>query len=132
MAMDFATIAAIIVAAVLVGLADWFFGGILFHDKYMAYPEVWRPRESNLYAIIAAQILGLLSAIAFVVMAVKLGQTDFAQAFTLAFYIWLLAPVPIYLTNFAFMKLHWMIVAGQLAGWLVKLMAMALVTAAFL
>jgi hypothetical protein len=130
--MDFATIGTIIVAAVLYGLADWFFGGILFHDKYLAYPEVWRPRESNLYAIIAAQALGLLSAIAFVMMAVKLQQTDFSQTLTLAFWIWLAAPVPIYLTNFAFMKLHWMIVAAHLTGWLVKLLAMALVTAAFL
>ena len=130
--MDFATIGTIIVAALLYGLADWFFGGILFHDKYLAYPEVWRPRENNLYAIIAAQALGVLSAIAFVVMSVKLQQTDFSQALTLAFWIWLMVPVPIYLTNFAFMKLHWMIVAAHLAGWLVKLLAMALVTAAFL
>ena len=130
--MDFATIAAIVVSTALVSLTDWFFGGILFHDKYMAYPEVWRPRESNRYAIIAAQGLGLLSAFAFVVMSVKLGMTDFSESFTLAFYIWLMGPVPIYLTNFAFMKLHWMIVAGQLAGWLVKLLIMALVTAAFL
>ena len=130
--MDFAAISAVIVAAVLVSLADWFFGGILFHDKYMAYPEVWRPRETNRSAIIVAQVLGVVSTIAFVVMAVKLQQTDFSQALTLAFYIWLIGPVPIYLTNFSFMKLHWLIVAGQLAGWLVKLLAMALVTAAFL
>ncbi|MBI1212370.1 MAG: DUF1761 family protein [Alphaproteobacteria bacterium] len=130
--MDFATISAIIVSAVLVGLADWFFGGILFHDKYLAYPEVWRPRETNRYAIIVAQILAIVSAIAFVVMAVKLQQTDFSQAFTLAFWIWLIGPVPIYITNFAFMKIHWQIVFGQLAGWLVKLLAMALVTASFL
>ena len=93
---------------------------------------LWRPRESNLYAIIAAQVLGLVSCIAFVVMSVKLGQTDFLQALTLAFYIWLIAPVAIYLTNFGFMKLHWMIVAAHLTGWLVKLLLMALVTAAFL
>ena len=130
--MDFAMIAAIVVGALLVGLADWFFGGVLFHDKYLAYPEVWRPRESNLTAIIAAQVLGLLSSIAFVVMCVKLGQTDFLQTLTLAFYAWLIAPVAIYLTNFAFMKLHWLIIAGQLAGWLVKLLLLALVTAAFL
>jgi hypothetical protein len=130
--MDFATISAIIVSAVLVGLADWFFGGILFHDKYLAYPEVWRPRETNRYAIVVAQILAIVSAIAFVVMAVKLQQTDFSQAFTLAFWIWLIGPVPIYITNFAFMKIHWQIVFGQLAGWLVKLLAMALITASFL
>jgi hypothetical protein len=130
--MDFSVISTIIVAAVLYGLADWFFGAILFHDKYLAYPEVWRSRENNLTAIIAAQALGLLSAIAFVVMAVKLQQTDFSNALTLAFWIWLVAPVPIYLTNFSFMKLHWMIVAAQLTGWLVKLLAMGLVTASFL
>jgi hypothetical protein len=130
--MDFASVSAVIVSAVLVGLADWFFGAILFHDKYQAHPEVWRPRETNRYAIIAAQGLAVLSAIAFVVMAVKLQQTDFSQAFTLAFWIWLIAPVPIYLTNFSFMKLHWMVVGGQLAGWLVKLLAMALVVATFL
>jgi hypothetical protein len=130
--MDFATIAAVIVSAVLVGLADWFFGGILFHDKYNAYPEVWRPRETNRYAIIVAQVLAVISAIAFVVMASKLQQTDFSQALTLAFWIWLIGPVPIYLTNFSFMKLHWQIVAGQLTGWLVKLLLMGLVTAAFL
>ena len=130
--MDFATIAAVIVAAVLVSLADWFFGGILFHDKYLAYPEVWRPRETNRYAIIVSQVFAVISTIAFVVMAVKLQQTDFAQALTLAFWIWLIGPVPIYMTNFAFMKLHWMVVAGHLAGWLVKLLAMGLVTAAFL
>jgi len=130
--MDFATISAIIVSAVLVGLADWFFAGVLFHDKYLVYPEVWWPRETNRYAIIVSQIVGVVSAIAFVVMAVKLQQTDFSQAFTLAFWIWLIGPVPIYLTNFAFMKLHWQIVGGQLTGWLVKLLLMALVTATFL
>lgn len=130
--MDFATISAIIVSAVLVGLADWFFGGILFHDKYNAYPEVWRPRETNRYAIIVAQILSVISAIAFVVMASKLQQTDFSQAFTLAFWIWLIGPVPIYITNYSFMKIHWQIIGGQLTGWLVKLLLMALVTAAFL
>jgi hypothetical protein len=130
--MDFATILAIIVSAVLVGLADWFFGGILFHDKYQAYPEVWRPRETNQYAIIAAQGLAVVSAIAFVVMASKLEQTDFSEAFTLAFWIWLIAPVPIYLTNYSFMKIHWQIIGAQLTGWLVKLLLMALVTATFL
>ena len=130
--MDFATISAIIVSSILVSLADWFFGGILFHDKYNAFPEVWRPRETNRYAIIVSAGFGVLSAIAFVVMAAKLQQTDFSQAFTLAFWIWLIGPVPIYVTNFAFIKMHWQIVVAHLTGWLVKLLAMAFVTAAFL
>ena len=87
---------------------------------------------SGRYAIVVSQVLALVSTAAFVIMASKLQQTDFSQAFTLAFWIWLIGPVPIYGTNFAFMKLHWQIVAGHLAGWLVKLLIMAFVTASFL
>ena len=36
---------AFVVSAVLTNLTDWFFFGFLFHQKYLAYPEVWwRPR----------------------------------------------------------------------------------------
>lgn len=130
--MDFATIAAIIVGGVLAGLADWYFGGVLFHDKYQAHPEIWRARETNMYAIAAAQVLALVSAFAFVVIAARLNATDYGSALTLGFYSWLLAPLPILLTNYAFIKLHPLVVASNAVGWLVKLLAMALVTATFL
>jgi hypothetical protein len=130
--MEIGGIVAVIVGGALVGLADWYFGAVLFHDKYMAYPEVWRPRETNRHAIIAAQGLAVVSAIGFVVLAARLHLTDFSEAFTLAFWIWIIGPLPILLTNAAFIKVHPFVVAGNTAGWFVKLAALAFVTATFL
>lgn len=35
-------IAATLVAGTIGGLTDWLFMGVLFHDAYNRYPEVWR------------------------------------------------------------------------------------------
>lgn len=130
--MDLGAVVAVALGGVLVGLADWLFGGILFHDKYMAYPEVWRPRDTNRYAIAIAQVLAFVTALAFVLIAQKFALTDFSQTFIFAFLLWIMAPVPILITNAAFMKLHPLVVASNTVGWLVKLFALAFVTALFL
>ena len=130
--MDLGALVAVVLGGVLVGLADWLFGGVLFHDKYMAYPEVWRPRDTNRYAIAIAQVLGFVTALAFVLIAQRFALTDFSQTFTLALLLWIMAPVPILITNAAFMKLHPLVVASNTVGWLVKLLALAFVTALFL
>ena len=130
--MDLGALVAVVLGGVLVGLADWLFGGVLFHDKYMAYPEVWRPRDTNRYAIAIAQVLAFVTALAFVLIAQRFALTDFSQTFTLALLLWIMAPVPILITNAAFMKLHPLVVASNTVGWLVKLLALAFVTALFL
>jgi hypothetical protein len=28
-------------------MTDWFFFGVLFHDKYRAYPEIWRQAPAD-------------------------------------------------------------------------------------
>jgi hypothetical protein len=33
---------AIVVAGFVATFTDWLFMGVLFHDRYMRYPEVWR------------------------------------------------------------------------------------------
>ena len=130
--MTLGAIAAAVLGGILGGLADWYFAGVLFHDKYLAYPEVWRPRDTNRYAIVVGQILVFVSAIAFVILASTLGLTDFPQAFVLAFWIWIIGPLPMWISSYSFMKLHPLIVVAHTTGWLVKLLAMAFVTALFL
>lgn len=46
--------------------------------------------------------------------------------------VWLLGPLPLILTNAAFMKLHRVFVASYALGWLVKLTVIAVATAWFL
>src|SRR5450759_4422230 len=37
----------VVVSGIAVSLTDWFFFGVLFHDKYNAYPEVWRASQAG-------------------------------------------------------------------------------------
>ena len=107
-------------------LADWLFAGILFHDRYMRHPEVWREGVSagtdQRRRIIFAQALALLTAAVFVALAAKLGQTDARGALKLAAMIWAIGPLPLLLANSLFIKLDPLVTASHAAGWLVKLL----------
>ena len=39
---------AAIVAGTSVSLTDWLFFGVLFHEKYQMYPEVWRTSQEGI------------------------------------------------------------------------------------
>ena len=56
-------IIAIVIAGVLGSFTDWLFMGVLFHDAYNRYPEIWRPgvRDGKSQgAIIASSALGFV------------------------------------------------------------------------
>ena len=122
---------ATLAGAVFGSLADWLFAGILFHDRYKVYPEVWRGGGER-GRILAAQGLALVTAGAFVALAAKLGQTDMVGALKLAAMIWLIAPLPLLLANALFIKIDHLVTASHAAGWLVKLLLIAAATAWFL
>ncbi|HEV2866059.1 MAG TPA: hypothetical protein VGX37_06055 [Allosphingosinicella sp.] len=104
-------------------LADWLFAGLLFHQRYNRHPEVWRPGAGAIRSrIIIAQGLCLVTAGAFVALAVKLGQTDYVGALKLAAMVWLIGPLPLLLANFLFIKIDPLVTASHSAGWLVKLL----------
>jgi hypothetical protein len=58
-----------------------------------------------------------------------LGAHSYRSAGELALAIWLIGPLPLILTNAAFMKLHRVFVASYALGWLVKLMIVAVAVA---
>ena len=114
--------------AVLGSLADWLFAGVLFHDRYQSYPEVWR-KGNERQRLILAQLTVLLSAIGFVVLAMKLGQVDLVGAAKLAAMLWLIGPLPLLLGNHCFIRLDPRVTFSHAAGWLVKLLLIAGATA---
>jgi len=130
--MDWHIFAASIVGAILGSLADWVFAGVLFHDRYQRHPEVWRTGGSETLRIGGAQVLSLLTAVAFVALAVMLGQVDFAGALKLAAMVWLIAPLPMLVTNALFIKIDPLVTASHAAGWLAKLLLIAIATAIIL
>ena len=127
--MDWHIFAASIVGAILGSIADWLFAGVLFHGRYQRHPEVWRTGTSETLRIGAAQILCLLTSVAFVALAHMLGQVDMTGALKLAAIIWLIAPLPMLVTNALFIKIDPLVTASHAAGWLAKLLLIAVATA---
>jgi len=123
--LSLAMVEAIVAGAILGSLADWLFAGILFHDRYQTYPEVWRTGAGEAKRIIAAQALALLTSAAFVALAVCVGRTSLAGAAKLALAIWLIGPLPMFLVNHMFIKIDPRVTASHAIGWLAKLLLIA-------
>jgi hypothetical protein len=127
--MDWHIFAAAIVGAVLGSIADWVFAGVLFHGRYQRHPEVWRTGGSETLQIGGAQVLCLLTSVAFVALARMLGQVNLPGALRLAAMVWLIAPLPLLVTNALFIKIDPLVTASHAAGGLVKLLLIAVATA---
>jgi hypothetical protein len=127
--MNWHIFAASVVGAILGSIADWVFAGVLFHDRYQRHPEIWRTGVSESLRIGAAQILCLLTSVAFVALASMLNLVDLPGTLKLAAMIWLVAPLPLLVTNLLFIKIDPLVTAGHAAGWLVKLLLIAVATA---
>lgn len=124
---------AVLTAGVISSFTDWIFGGILFHDKYLAYPEVWRQTggHSETPAVAWSVVLGFLTAAAFMGVCVVFAVHGYRASLVLAGLCWLMVPAPLLITNALFIKLHPLTVFAHALGWLAKL-AVAAVVAAWL
>lgn len=127
--MDWHVFAGSILGAVLGSIADWVFAGVLFHDRYQRYPEVWRTSGTERLRIGGAQMLCLLTSVGFVTLASMLGTVDLSGTLKLAVMIWLIAPLPLLLTNALFIKIDPLVTASHTVGWLIKLLLIAIATA---
>ena len=112
-------LAAIVGAGIVTSMTDWFFAGDWIHRRF-TYPEVWREGPES-RAIVISSVLPFVTCAAFAYLAEWLGVRSVASALKLAFVVWLVGPLPLILTNAAFIKLHRVFVALYSVGWLVKL-----------
>ena len=115
---------AILLSGLAVSMTDWFFFGVLFHDKYLAYPEIWRGSVAGGAegkAVAWSILLGFVTCAAFVFACAALQ----APPILFAVAVWLMAPLPIVISNALFIKLHPLTVVAHALGWLVKLLAAA-------
>ncbi len=68
-----------------------------------------------------SSVLPFRTCAAFAYLAVWFGVRSAGDALKLALVVWIIGPLPLILTNAAFIKLHWVFVASYSLGWLVKL-----------
>jgi hypothetical protein len=117
-------VAIILGAGVVASLTDWFFAADWIHRRY-TYPEIWRKGVEG-RAIALTSPLPFLTCGVFGYVIVWLGIHSVSGALKLAIVVWLIGPLPLILTNAAFMKLHRVFVGSYAIGWLVKLTVVAL------
>src|SRR5882672_2945062 len=110
---------AVLVAGIVISLTDWFFFGVLFHEYYNAYPEVWRSSQGGTRAVWIA--VGFFTCAVFIYACLRLKLFHYAATFRLALWMWLGLALPIIVTNAFFMKLHPLIVVTHSLGWLARL-----------
>jgi hypothetical protein len=123
-------IAIIVGAGMISSLTDWFFAGDWIHRRF-TYPEIWRKGAEG-RAIALTSPLPFLTCGVFAILAACLGIHSVLGAVKLAVAIWLIGPLPLILTNAAFIKLHRVFVVSFATGWLVKLLIVALAVGWFL
>ena len=83
-------------------------------------------------AIALTSPLPFLTCGVFAYVAARLGLHSVSGAVKLAVAVWLIGPLPLILTNAAFMKLHRVFVVSYAIGWLIKLMIVAVAVGWFL
>jgi len=129
--MNWARLVAITIGAgVVSSLTDWLFAGDWIHRRY-TYPEIWRQGNEG-RAIALTSPLPFVTCGVFSFVAARLGLHSVSSALKLAVAVWVIGPLPLILTNAAFMKLHRVFVASYAIGWLVKLAIVAVAIGWFL
>jgi len=119
----------VLAAGVVTSMTDWLFAGDWIHRRW-TYPEVWRQGEGQAIALTAP--LPFVTCGVFAYLAIRLGFHTATSLAKLAFAVWVIGPLPVILTNAAFIKLHRMFVAFYALGWLVKLVIAAAAVGLFL
>lgn len=114
---------AVIASGVVASVTDWFFMGFLFHDKYLENREVYRnqPGQSETAKILGSALFGLVSSAAFIYLCYWTGALPILRAnIRMAAVVWLVAPVPLILTNVLWMKFHPLLGVSHMLGWLAR------------
>ena len=128
--MNWARLLVVVVGAgVVSSLTDWFFAGDWIHRRF-TYSEIWR-QGAEKRAIALTSPLPFLTCGVFACVAARFGILSVLAALKLAVAVWLIGPLPLILTNAAFMKLHRAFVLSYSIGWLVKLSVAAVAVGRF-
>ena len=126
---------AFVCALVVAQASDWLLTGVLFHDKYLANPEVWRhtdDRGAETRAIVIAGVMTAVSVLALEYLVVRLGFSTYHGVLKLALAIWVIGVLPNVVTYAAFIKLHPANSAMNALTWIIKLCATAVITLFFM
>ena len=122
--MDWRLIAAIAVAGTLGSFTDWLFMGVLFHERYNRYPEVWWPglrqKAGDVRAIVIASVLGYVTSTAVILLCLFTGLTSLDGILVVALLAWIAGPLVMQVTNGFWIKFDPLLTLSHSIGYLVR------------
>jgi hypothetical protein len=116
-------VGAAVAAGVLGSFTDWLFMGVLFHEAYHRYPEIWRPgvaAGSEKRAILISSVIGAAMSFAIVGLCVLAHIAGITQGLLVALLAWIAGPLGLMLINGLFIKLDGRIIASHAIGYLMR------------
>jgi hypothetical protein len=127
--MDWKIIAAIAAAGTISTFADWLFMGVLFHERYNRFPEVWWPglrsKQADTRAIIIASVLGYLTSAGIVLLCVLMHASTFQAAAMVAVLAWIAGPLVMQVTNGFWIKFDPLLTLSHSLGYLARFLIAA-------
>jgi Protein of unknown function (DUF1761) len=121
--MDWMLLVAIAASGAVSLFTDWLFMGVLFHDRYDRYPEIWWPafrEQGDTRAIVLSSALAFVTAAAVVVLCALTGANDFRSALTVAALAWAAGPLVVVITNGFWIKIDPAVTFAHAMGYLVR------------
>ena len=116
---------AVVAAVIAISFSDWLLFGVLFHDRYDATPELWRPIPEG-KKIAGSMAFAAIGAAAFFVLATHFRVIGIKESLILAVLCWLAASLPQTVTNTLYLRYDKMLVASHSLGWLTRLVIAAI------
>jgi hypothetical protein len=121
---------AIVLSGFVTTFSDWLFMGVLFHDKYLSTPEIWRikPGQSDTRSIVLSSLLGVLSCAAFLYLCVSTGAfVSHHATIHVAFLVCGAGAIPIIFSNIVWIKMHPLLGVSHSLGWLARFVITGLI-----
>ena len=118
-------IAAILAAGILGTFTDWQFMGVLFHDAYNTYPEIWRPgiRDGKeKAAILWAAALGFIVSAGVIALCALVGVGGVWGGLGVALLVWIAGPLTVIVVNSLFVKLDSKVTFAHCLGYLARML----------
>jgi hypothetical protein len=122
-----------LIAGVVSLFTSWFWMGLVFHRYQRATPETWGPEGPRNYALSSLVRVGSAIAISFLYVLVARFHVDFfadgiAGALRFAAVIWIALAAPVAIEAAIYVRMHSMVVVGQVLDWLTTAMLACTIT----
>jgi len=119
--MSWIVVVAVLVAGILSSFTDWFFMGVLFHERYGRYPETWWPRQkAETMPILYSTALGFITSAAVIAICAMAGVDGIWSGIKVAFLIWLAGSFVQVATTQIWIRIDPLVSLAHAAGYLAR------------